>query len=276
MPESEDKLKNHIRSIFDCVSPGYDSPEMRYFSFSADYMMGLAKPISGERVLDVATGTGMVAIAAAQYLDPEGRVQAIDISEGMLGKAKQNVDKHALENIDIHNMDAESLEFRSNDFDLITCGFGLFFLTDAKAAIKKWHRVLKPGGRVIVSTFRQSAFMPMAKWFRELIEETGVDFPDSSWQQFSDNKSCLALFDNDLYQDQKITTKQHGIHLKDANEWWNIIINSGLRSYLDLLDTQQQTELRTKHAQQLEDLKTEDGIWLDVDVIYTQAVKPSK
>lgn len=273
MSYSEAELKDHVRSIFDRVSPNYDNPEMRYFAFSADYMMGLAKPKSGERVLDIATGTAMVAIAAAQYLQPEGRVQAIDISEGMLGKAKQNIDKHALNNIDIHNMDAEQLEFRANYFDLITCGFGLFFLADAQQAVKQWHRVLKPGGRLVISTFNQSAFMPMVKWFRALIEETGVEFPASSWQQFSDSESCLELFPVDLFEEQNITTKQHGIHLKDANEWWNIIINSGLRSYLELLDPDQQAKLRIKHNQQVDKLTTEDGIWLDVDVIYTQAIK---
>ena len=273
MSYTETELKDHIRSIFDRVSPNYDNPEMRYFPFAADFMMGLAKPKSGERVLDIATGTAMVAIAAAQYLQPAGRVQAIDISEGMLGKAKQNIDKHALNNIDIHNMDAEQLTFRANYFDLITCGFGLFFLADAKQAVKQWHRVLKPGARVIISTFTQSAFMPMVKWFRELIEETGVEFPANSWQQFSDSKSCLELFPGDLFAEQIITTKQHGIHLKDASEWWNIITNSGLRSYLELLDPDQQAKLRIKHNQQLDELKTKDGIWLDVDVIYTQAIK---
>ena len=273
MSDTKSELKDHVRSIFDRVSPNYDSPEMRYFPFSADYMMGLAKPKSGERVLDIATGTAMVAIAAAQYLRPEGRVQAIDISEGMLGKAKQNIDKHALENIDIHNMDAEQLDFRSDYFDLISCGFGLFFLADARQAVSKWHHVLKPGGRIIISTFNQSAFMPMVKWFRELIKETGVEFPASSWQQFSDYESCLGLFSDDLYQDKKITIKQHGIHLKDANEWWNIIINSGLRSYLQLLNPEQQAQLKIKHCQQLDELKTDDGIWMDVDVIYTQAIK---
>jgi len=273
MSYSESELKDHVRSVFDRVSASYDSPEMRYFPFSADYMMGLAQPKNGERVLDIATGTAMVAIAAAQYLQPEGRVQAIDISEGMLGKAKKNIEKHALKNIDIHNMDAEQLEFRANYFDLITCGFGLFFLADAKAAVNKWQRVLKPGGRIIISTFNQSAFMPMVKWFRELIEETGVEFPASSWQQFSDHNTCLGLFSNDLYQQQKSTTKQHGIHLKDANEWWNIIINSGLRSYLELLKPEQQAELRIKLSRKLDALKTEDGIWMDVEVIYTQAIK---
>jgi len=273
MSNTETKLKDHIRSIFDRVSQNYDSPEMRYFSFAADYMMTLSKPRSGERILDIATGTAMVAIAAAQHLQPEGRVQAIDISEGMLGKAKQNVDKLALKNIDFQNMDAEELIFRSGYFDLITCGFGLFFFSDAKQTLKKWHRVLKPGGRIIISTFSKSAFMPMLQWFRELIEDTGVDFPASSWQQFSDHESCLELFSNDLYQDQTVINKQHGIHLNDATEWWNIIINSGLRSYLELLSPKQQADLKIKHTQQLNELKTKDGIWMDVEVIYTQAVK---
>lgn len=263
-------MKEQIISIFDQISSGYDRPEMRYFPYSADYMLGLAKPKSGDKVLDVATGTAMVAIAAAQYVRPGGRVQAIDLSEGMLAKARLNIDKHALDNIDIHNMDAENIEFRSGYFDLITCGFGVFFLSDAKTAVQNWRRVLKPGGRVIISTFAESAFMPMAGWFKEQIIAAGVDLPSDS-SPYCKESDCLALFDDDLYCDKTTVTKQHGLHLKDANEWWNIITNSGLRVYLDLLTLEQQAQLRNEHLQQLETLQTENGIWLDVNVIYTQA-----
>jgi len=212
-------MKDYIKSIFDQVSQAYDSPEMRYVPFSADFMMGLAKPRAGERVLDIATGTAMVAIAAAQYLQPGGRVQAIDLSEGMLSKARQNIEKHALNNIDIHIMDAEGLAFKSNYFDLITCGFGLFFFPQAKMAVDKWPRVLKPEGRIIYSTFNNSAFMPMAKWFKELIEDSGVEIPANSLQALNDSESCLDLLSDELYKDKCITTQQHGIHLRDAYEW---------------------------------------------------------
>ena len=265
------EIKSRIEAIFNTVSDAYDSPEMRYFPFSADFMIDLAKPKPGARVLDIATGTGMVAISAAQAIRPDGRVQAIDISGGMLTKAQKNISKHALTNIDMYQMDAEDLEFRSNYFDLVTCGFGVFFLPNPFNAVKSWQRVMKPGGRVIFSTFTNTAFMPMAEWFKNLYEETGKPYPQGAWQQFSDDESCLSLLPDDLFENKQIVHKQHGIHLKDEHEWWHIIESSGFRGILATLNEIQQTKLKEKQLKQLAELKTEDGIWLDVEVIYTQA-----
>ena len=265
------EIKSHIESIFNTVSDAYDSPEMRYFPFAGDYMVDLVKPKPGEQVLDIATGTGMVAIPAAQAVHPEGRVHAIDIADGMLAKAHKNITKHALTNIDLYNMDAENIEFRSNYFDLITCGFGIFFLPDPYQAIKSWQHVLKSGGRVILSTFNTTAFMPMAQWFRDCYEESGNTYPQAAWQQFSDEQSCLSLFDDNVFENKQVTRKQHGIQLKDEHEWWHIIQSSGFRGILANLNDIQKKTLREKHLKQVAELKTDDGIWLDVEVIYTQA-----
>lgn len=268
-----EQLKSRISATFDLVSDVYDSPEMRYFPFAADYMINLVTPGPGEKVLDIAAGTGMVTIPAARAVRPEGRVQAIDFSTGMLNKAEKNINRHALGNVDLLVMDAENLGFRAGSFDLITCGFGVFFLADPFTALRNWQRVLKPGGRIIFSTFNESAFMPMAESFRECYEATGNKYPDTAWQQFSDDASCLSLLDEEFYQDKQVIHKQHGIHLKDEHEWWHIIQSSGFRSILASLDDIQQAELRSRHLQQVADLKTEQGLWLDVEVIYTRATR---
>lgn len=125
-PEPE-QIKQGIKQTFNLVASGYDTPAMRYFPFAADRLAALLKPNRGSRVLDVATGTGMAAIALAQMIAPQGRVQGIDISDKMLDKAQVNIDKAGLSNIDLHAMDAERLDFRSNYFDAASCAFGLFF-----------------------------------------------------------------------------------------------------------------------------------------------------
>lgn len=272
-PSDAAEIKSRIEMTFNTVSNAYDSPEMRYFPFAGDYMINLVKPQPGEKVLDIAAGTGMVTIPAAQAVRPDGRVQAIDLSEGMLNKAEKNINKHALDNVDLHVMDAENLEFRSGYFDVITCGFGVFFLSDPFSAIKSWQRVLKPGGRIIFSTFNKSAFMPMAEWFKQLYEESGNSYPQAAWQQFSNDTSCLSLLDDEHYENKQVIHKQHGIHLKNEHEWWHIIQSSGFRGILANLNDIQQSELRNKHLKQLAELKTEEGIWLDVEVIYTQAIR---
>jgi ubiquinone/menaquinone biosynthesis C-methylase UbiE len=278
MPETTDPqaIKARITNTFDLIAEGYDNPSQRFFPFAADYMMSLAQPKPGERVLDIATGTGMAAIAAAQAITPGGRVQAIDLAENMLAKAQRNVAKHALSNVDFHLMDAEQLEFRSNYFDLISCAFGVFFFTDTAQALRSWLRVLKPGGRIIFTSFTQSTFQPMAGWFREAIEASGHPFPEPAWQRLAQAQQCQDLIEQAGYCNAQVTTKQMGYHLASENDWWEIMWNSGFRGILNMLSAQQLADLRLQHLAQVADLKTADGIWLNVEVNFSLAEKPAE
>jgi len=278
MPETPDPqtTKARITNTFNLIAEGYDNPSQRFFPFAADYMMSLATPKPGERVLDVATGTGMAAIAAAQAITPGGRVQAIDLSDNMLSKAQFNVSKHALSNVDFYLMDAEQLEFRSNYFDLISCAFGVFFFTDTARTLNSWLRVLKPGGRIIFTSFSRNTFQPMAGWFREAIEACGQAFPEPAWQRLAEAQQCRDLVEQAGYCNAQVTTKQMGYHLASENDWWEILWNSGFRGILNSLSAQQLADLRLQHLQQVADLKTADGLWLDVEVHYTQAEKPGE
>ena len=268
-------IKARITNTFDLIAEGYDNPSQRFFPFAADYMMSLAQPKPGDRVLDIATGTGMAAIAAAQAISPDGRVQAIDLAKNMLSKAQRNVSKHALNNVDFHVMDAEQLEFRANYFDLISCAFGLFFFTDTAQALRSWLRVLKPGGRIIFTSFSQNTFQPLAGWFREAIEASGHPFPEPAWQRLVLAQQCQTLVEQAGYCHAQVTTKQMGYHLASENDWWEILWNSGFRGILNLLTAQQLADLRLQHLEQVAGMKTDDGIWLDVEVHYTQAEKPA-
>ncbi len=150
-----EQQKQWTATMFDLVAEGYDNPAQRLFPFTADRLVNKLQPLSGYKVLDIATGTGHAAMAAAQAVGRDGRVHAIDLSEGMLSRAQQNIDKMQLPNIDLHVMDAEALEFRRQYFDMAMCSFGLFFLPDMLKGLQSWWRVLKPGGRYFISDLRR-------------------------------------------------------------------------------------------------------------------------
>ena len=267
------QFRETIRATFNAVADTYDNPSQRYFPFTADYMINLAQPKPGNRVLDVATGTGMVAIAAAQAILPGGRVQAIDTAEQMLSKAMLNVNKHALSNVDFYEMGAENLEFKSNYFDLVTCSFGVFFFTDPDLAIKRWQRVMKPGGKLMITTFAKSAFKPLTELFRKNFEELGETYPETNWQRFAEPDSCRSFLEDAGFTDVMVTTKQMGHHLASEQDWWEIIWNSGMRALIDMLTPEQLAQFQIKHLEEVAQLKTEDGIWLDVEVIFSQGLR---
>ncbi|MCL0096289.1 methyltransferase domain-containing protein [Thermodesulfovibrionales bacterium] len=103
-------------------------------------------PAGGLKVLDVGTGTGVIALALAAAGQ---RVTALDLTAEMVEKAKANAERRGLA-VDFRIGDAEKLPFESNTFDVVTNKWLLWTLPDPEKAISEWQRVLKPGGRLII------------------------------------------------------------------------------------------------------------------------------
>lgn len=272
---SQERHKQAIMENFNLVAAGYDNPAQRYFPMSADRMAECLNPKPGSRVLDIATGTGMVATAMAQAILPDGRVQGIDLSSKMLGKAFENLTKLGLSNIDLHEMDADKLDFKSNYFDCASCGFGIFFMPDMQASLKEWLRVLKPGARLLFTTFGSSSFGELMKSFVSLLPEFDVIF-DTEQERLTEMDSCEKLLSDAGYTDIQIHSEQIGYHLVSENDWWEIVMNSGLRSFVAQLDAMQVSKFRAQHLAEVAKLKTDKGIWLDINVIYSAGKKPTE
>ncbi len=102
----------------------------------------------GDRVLDVACGTGVLAREAARRVGPDGSVTGFDRNADMLSVARR-----MSSGIDWREGMAEALPFEENTFDAVVCQFGLMFFEDRAAALSEMHRVLKPGGRLAIAVW---------------------------------------------------------------------------------------------------------------------------
>jgi demethylmenaquinone methyltransferase/2-methoxy-6-polyprenyl-1,4-benzoquinol methylase len=108
----------------------------------------------GQRVLDVAGGTGDLAARFARAVGPEGRVVLSDINDSMLRTGRDKLlDTGICANVDFCLADAESLPFADDSFDCATIGFGLRNVTHKERALESMLRVLRPGGRLLVLEF---------------------------------------------------------------------------------------------------------------------------
>ncbi|MGM0476407.1 MAG: bifunctional demethylmenaquinone methyltransferase/2-methoxy-6-polyprenyl-1,4-benzoquinol methylase UbiE [Pseudomonadota bacterium] len=108
----------------------------------------------GQRVLDLAGGTGDLAEAFARRVGPEGEVVLSDINAEMLECGRERlVNAGVVGNVDYIQADAEALPFPDHHFDRVTMAFGLRNVTDKEAALASIHRVLKPGGKLLVLEF---------------------------------------------------------------------------------------------------------------------------
>jgi SAM-dependent methyltransferase len=108
----------------------------------------VAQVQAGQRVLDVACGTGVLARAVAERVGPAGEVVELDINEGMLAVARQKA-----AHLEWQHGPAEAIPFDNNSFDVVVSQFGLMFFEDRRAAIQEMARVLRPGGRLAVAVW---------------------------------------------------------------------------------------------------------------------------
>jgi len=103
---------------------------------------------AGERVVDVACGTGLVSFAAAAVVGAGGDVLGVDISGAMVDAAQRRADALGVGQASFARMDAEALDLGDAGFDAALCGLGLMYVPDPARAVREMRRVVRPGGRV--------------------------------------------------------------------------------------------------------------------------------
>ena len=153
----EDKAR-HVRAVFDSVAQRYDlmndlmsGGAHRLWKRFALSLTGL-RP--GARVLDVAGGTGDLAVGLARQVGKSGLVMLTDINAVMLSAGRDRlINEGLVANVLCAQADAEHLPFADSSFDCVTIGFGLRNVTDKPKALKSMRRVLKPGGQLLVLEF---------------------------------------------------------------------------------------------------------------------------
>jgi ubiquinone/menaquinone biosynthesis C-methylase UbiE len=109
----------------------------------------------GERVLDVACGTGLVTFRAAAQVGPEGAVVGTDIAAKMVEHARQTAARRQLSHVTFERMDAETLHCSDGAFDVALCALGLMYVPQPLQALREMYRVLKPGGRAVAAVWGQ-------------------------------------------------------------------------------------------------------------------------
>ena len=118
----------------------------------------------GEDVLDVACGTGLVTFPAAERVAPTGRVVGVDIAEKMVATARALAHERGVTNAEFARCGAEELDV-APPFDAALCSLGLMYVPRPKVALTEMHRVLRPGGRVVVSVWGERSSCGWAEVF---------------------------------------------------------------------------------------------------------------
>lgn len=269
----EAQRKEFIRQTFNTVAPGYDRPALRFFPESAAHLVAQLQLAGHEHVLDVATGTGAVALTLAHCL-PGGQVTGIDMAEGMLHQAASKAAERGLGNVVFQAMDMTELDFPPDRFHCATAAFALFFVADMEACLRGIVNRLKPGGQVVACGFSEASFAPNVDLFLARIERYGVEIPPLSWKRLSDEAVNHALLGAAGLEQIRVTRHDMSYHLADAEGWWDVLWYAGFRGLLSQLSQDDLARFRAEHLAEIAALDQGQGIPLHVEVLYAQGRRP--
>ena len=227
----------------------------------------------GANVLDVCCGSGASAIPAAEAVGPGGSVLAIDLAGRLLEIACAKAKVHGLQNVEFRVGDMLNLDLPQSKFDAVVCVFGIFFVPDMPAAVTELWRVVRPGGKLAITTWGPRFFEPGNTAFWNAVLSVAPDLHKSfnPWDRICDPQSLQQLFaDAGIeHSEARAEAGQHPIPSPEA--WWSAILGSGYRGTLERLDDQGRDLV---HAANLAFIRDSHVRSVEANVVYAVAVKP--
>ncbi|MGZ5241956.1 MAG: class I SAM-dependent methyltransferase [Caldimonas sp.] len=150
----EARLQRRVQRYgWDLAARDYEPLWQAQLATAQTALLASAALAPGERVLDVACGTGLVSFAAARAVGAHGRVSGIDLSGRMVDAARERGRRCEAPNVAFARMDAEKLDLPDASFDVAVCALGLMYLPAPEQALREMRRVLRPGGRLVVAVW---------------------------------------------------------------------------------------------------------------------------
>lgn len=192
--------------------------------------------LPGEKVLDACCGTGAATIPAAMAVGPTGSVDGVDISTGLLRIAASNLAEHGILNTTLTEADVTSWRGHRT-FDAVLCSYSMFFFANMEAGIEHLASMLRPGGRLVASTWVEGALEPFAGRILEAaIKErprlTGViPLPNKNMAKIDSADSLSSWLTARGLADVSVSTHPLTLTVDDAMAW-NLVMGSGWRTLL--------------------------------------------
>jgi ubiquinone/menaquinone biosynthesis C-methylase UbiE len=260
--------------VFNAASDYFDAPALSFWHRFGQQTVDYLDLQVGDRVLDVCCGSGASAIPAAIKVGAAGRVIGADLAESLLELGRTKAQQQGLENIEFRQGDFENLGFSDESFEAIVCVFGIFFVPDMEGAIRELWRMLKPGGKLAITSWGQQVFEPANQVFWDAVEAVRPDLVKkfTPWDRISAPASLQALLESGGATQVCVlldsAAAQH--HIEAPEDWWTIVMGGGLRGTIDQLDPETRESIR---AINLEFLRTNQVKSLAANVLYALAQK---
>jgi len=238
----------------------------------AKKLLASIKVQSGQNILDLATGTGLLAIPAAKKVAPNGSVIGVDFSSGMLAQAKEKIAAAKIDNLELIEADIDLVEFKAEQFNVVFCCSSIVFMVDIPSVINKCYEWLKPKGCLAFTTPYKTAYMAdiHVRLCRELFD---IDLPHITRPLWTPEKCCWQLQQSGFTDIKVEIDRTKRFKKNDFAMAWRGANFYPRGNPLENLSDAQRELLLAEYQEAIKPQLHKDGVWQDSTTLYVQARK---
>ena len=272
-----DEQRRRMRGLFDALAETYDQVGVEWFAPIAEELVFALDPQPGEHALDLGCGRGAALLPIARAVGPTGRALGGDISPNMVAQCRQLAAAEGLDQVEVRELDAQEPVLPDDghpaDLDLIASSLVVFFLPDPLAALGRWLPLLRPGGRVGISTFagQDPAWTHVEEVFGPYLTPEMLDARTSGRAgPFASDDGVEELLQRAGYTDVRTTHLHLDVHFTDPEHWYRFSMSVGQRAFWAAVPEGERPAIKDEAQRRLAGLAADDGsLHFAQDVRYT-------
>lgn len=272
MTNEHKAAKTRTAITYNAAADYFDHPISSFWSCFGRRTIERIGLTEGESVLDVCSGSGASALPAAEIVGPNGKVTAVDLADQLIALAKVKATAKRIENIEFRVADMLELGYPDEHFDAVVCVFGIFFVPDMHAAVRELWRMVKPGGRMAITTWGAELFEPANSAFWDTVGKVRPDLKRSfnPWDRISEPYSLQQMLAEVGVHTDQIVAESGSHPLQSPEDWWKIAMGTGYRGTLDQLDPESLAHVHNVNLSHLHKNQVQE---ITTNVVYAVAHK---
>jgi ubiquinone/menaquinone biosynthesis C-methylase UbiE len=243
---SQDEASRKAASTYDAAADFYDDPANGFWDRYGRASVARLDLAPGWHVLDACCGSGASAIPAAQAVGPSGSVLGIDLAENLLDLARAKAQERGLANIAFRKGDILDLNLPCASFHAVVCVFGIFFVPDMERAVRELWKLVRPGGRLGITTWGPRFFEPMNTVFWNAVRGVKPDLYKgfNPWDRICEPGALRDLLGSAGVEMLAATAEARSHVLRTPDDWWAMVLGTGYRGTIEQLDADARARVR--------------------------------
>jgi ubiquinone/menaquinone biosynthesis C-methylase UbiE len=269
-----DAVRRKAESTYNAAADHFDDEPLAFWERYGRRTVERLAPPAGGRVLDVCCGTGASALPAARAVGPTGKVIAVDLAGDLLERGRAKARAAGLDGLEFRRGDMTALGFPDGSFDAVICVFGIFFVPDMERQVAELWRMVRPGGRLAITTWGPDLFAPANEMWNDAVRRVRPDLHAAfnPWDRITTPDAVRALMAAGGAPDASVEPEEGHQTLRSADDVWTIALGSGLRWTIDQMGPGAAADVRREMVGRLVAARVDR---VSTGVIYALARKPA-